>query len=353
MKNMINIPPHTHSDPIIFALSLDKKRQKEHIVFGVSTQVRSYLDGLSGASVLFHAERPLGTFLFEIESQSQADWNLHAHSLLAEALVSPVGRTEKVEKAKKYLKDMLASGNAVCRFTACKSLSVYEYLQKPFDLTDKRSDYEYRAANISRAFKQVIWGGDKSISVAQSLKRVQKTLETNGFAPDTRAEIHYPSRTGQDEWIIVSDSLYPTILYYLSRLNDWKLCFCNCTNCKTVFVAPSKHYSLCSNACRQVQRRQNKRAFDERAQSNGYDIDYKNVTQRMRNRLSSLKKQPDVTTVELQKAQETFVSFRGSALERKKNVKTPEDRKEFQNWLFAQERAFEDICLSARDSKTT
>lgn len=353
MKNTTNLIPQTYNDPLIFAMSLDRKRQKEHIVFGASSQVRSCLEGRTGFSVLFDAERPLGTLLVEHESQSQAEWNFGAHSLLAEALAFPIGKAEQVKSAKKFLDHMLSSNNAICRYTACRSLSVYEHLQTPLGSSSSKGEYENAAFNVSRSFNQVIWGDKKNRSVSQSLNHLREHLEHHGFTQDLSAEIRYPGRAGKDEWIIVTNSLYPVILYYLTRLDDWKVCFCKCSNCGKIFVAPSKHYSLCSAVCRKAQGRQNKREYDERAQRNGYDIDYKNTSQRMRNRLSSLKKQPNITTDELQKVQDAFASFRKCALQKKKNIKTPKDRKEFQNWLFSQERAFEDMCLSAHDSQST
>ena len=78
-----------------------------------------------------------------------------------------------------------------------------------------------------------------------------------------------------------TESFYPALQYYLKQLMKWDLCFCKCSNCGKVFIATSRHHSLCSKACRVEKNRQNKRMFDARARENGYDIDYKNTCQRM------------------------------------------------------------------------
>lgn len=77
------------------------------------------------------------------------------------------------------------------------------------------------------------------------------------------------------ECVAAYSSLYPLMIYYLNRLNDWGLYFRKCKICGKVFLAKSQRYELCSDKCRKKQSLQNKREFDERARENNYDLLYK------------------------------------------------------------------------------
>lgn len=331
-------------EPIVLALSLDKKRQHEHIIFGPRSQVYSYLAGLTNVKLLYNDTRPLGTFLFEHEAQSAGDWNAYVHTPLSNALHSFAGRTEAFNSAMEYLEPKLNSNDAVCKFTSSISRSLYDKLLTILGSDDKRTEYLKTAANFSRSFKQQILGNEKNSTIAQAEKRIQKAMELNGLRADTTAQIWYPSHLRNNEWILISESFYPAILYYLRRLNDWGMCFCRCSNCGNHFIADSLHHSLCSDKCRQARNRQNKQEFDERARQNGYDIEYKNATQRMRNSLNRLKKQDNATESQIQKAESMLRSIRKDAIRQKKTIRTEADHRAFRNWLFVQEQQFDQAC---------
>jgi len=141
-----------------------------------------------------------------------------------------------------------------------------------------------------------------------------------------------------------TESFYPALQYYLKQMMKWDLCFCKCSNCGKVFIATSRHHSLCSKACRVEKNRQNKRMFDARARENGYDIDYKNACQRMRNRLNKLGKQTHIPEEQRKRVEWNFEAFRKEAIQRKKRIKDTEDYRAFRDWMFDEERKFEQVC---------
>lgn len=112
-------------EPIVLALSLDKKHMREHIMIGPKSQILLRIAESPTAQVFLDQKRPLGTFLFECEEQTQSDWNLHVHSLLSQALDSWVGRKEAEQSAWEYLEPRLNSSNAVCKFAAHCAVNVY------------------------------------------------------------------------------------------------------------------------------------------------------------------------------------------------------------------------------------
>lgn len=342
MKTAIGIMDQYFNEaPIVLAISLDKHRQREHIIIGDSTQVHSYLSGMPNTQLLYDETRPLGTFLSEHEAQSRETWNQHVHSLLGEALSSFVGRSDKYNAAMAYLKPMLHSKDAVCCFTANLAHRVYEIKLTSFGSPKSQIDYMNYASPVSESFRQIIWGEQQKSTVQQTLTRVQEHMKSKCSRVDSSAQLWLPNRLNSSEWLLVWESLYPIVLYYLQRLKEWDMCFCKCSNCGKIFVADSFHHSLCSKQCKQERNRQNKREYDARAKKNRYDQIYTNTSERIRKRLVRLKKRSDISATTLQEAQDAFHEFCKTALQKKKQYKEEKDLASFQDWLFAREREFE------------
>ena len=64
---------------------------------------------------------------------------------------------------------------------------------------------------------------------------------------DTRLDLWYPDGKRKTECVAAYASLYPLMIYYLNRLNDWGLYFRKCKICGKVFLAKSQRYELCSD----------------------------------------------------------------------------------------------------------
>ncbi len=156
-----------------------------------------------------------------------------------------------------------------------------------------------------------------------------------------QARVWY-AHTGR-EYLILEDSLDALVPYYASRAEDWGYVFCRCAHCGRGFLAPSRHHSLCSPQCHRAKARENKRRFDAQARDCTWEADYKNISQRMRNRLASLRGR-DVPEEELDAAEERFAEFRKEAVARKKQLTDPEAGEAFRTWLLEQERSFALFC---------
>jgi predicted nucleic acid-binding Zn ribbon protein len=154
---------------------------------------------------------------------------------------------------------------------------------------------------------------------------------------DTRLDLWYPDSKRKMECVAAYSSLYPLMIYYLNRLNDWGLYFRKCKICGKVFLAKSQRYELCSDKCRKKQSLQNKREFDERARENNYDLLYKNECQNWRNKINKAKKTSGFPADRLEEMLAAFESFKKEALQRKQAVKKKTaSPKEFSGWLLRQ-----------------
>lgn len=329
--------------PVIFAMTIDKAHGRERIVIGEEYQVRRRIEN-RGGDVLYDAERPLGEFLFSHEEQLDKDWNAEVIFPLRKALSTAVGRKEHETSAWEFLEEKEKSLDPICIFTAHQCGRWYGENHTILGAEKSAEQFERRAMGLTRSFKKILWEEKRNYSVDQVMERMEQYTRINGDEKDTRAQVWYPGKRRNAEYLIVEDSFVPAIWYYLNHLRDWGLCFCKCCVCGKIFLASSRHYSLCGENCRKEKSRQNKREFDARARENKYDVDYKNTYQRMRNRLNGLRKTESVSQFQMEQAENGLGSFCSAAVQRKKKIKTPEDYKAFVDWLFEQERVFEKLC---------
>lgn len=334
-----------YRDSVVMAISLDKAKGKEHIVIGKESCVHYRLNGNVDVEVLYDEEKRLGEFLFIHETHLDKDWNEKAIYPLRRALTSPVGRKKYEDVSWQFLAEKENNHDPVGVFTANCLRKWYADLKKPLGSERSGEQFQECVMGLTRSFKQIIWGEEKRCSIKQILERMERYTGINADARDMQARIWYPGKRRKAEYLIIENSYFPALWYYLVHLRDWQLSICKCDICGNMFLSTSKHFSLCSDACRKAKNRQNKQDFDERARENKYDVDYKNTTQRMRNKMNKL-----VENISEAKREALQVAFRtacDSALQRKKLIKNTEDYKAFVDLLFALERQFETLCEEA------
>ena len=327
-----------HTPPIIMAIGIDREKKKERLIIGGEYQVRHLLNGYEDAQVLYDRERELGTFLTEHQAQLDKDWNEGAIHPLVQASKNILERKKLEAAAGKYLEEKLNPDDPIGYYAAYQCHSWY------LDGKGKGADwFEERAMCLTKSFKQELWSDKRYYLMEDLIKRMHEIMRTKGSFADTEARIWYSSRKRVQEFVVVSDSFYPAVFYYLTRLKELGYCYCKCSVCERIFLAPSGHHSLCSDACRKSKSLQNKREFDERARKNLYNAECKNTTQRMRNRMNRLMKM-DVPEEQKLRVADAFKAFQKEASARKKTIKSESDSKKYINWLFDQERKFEELC---------
>ncbi len=328
------------SRPIVMALSLNKDKKTEHIVIGQVDAMEAWLAVTSKLSAIYDVVRPLGTFLFEHQAQNRGEWSQYAGGLLVEAAASFQHRKEKETAAWNYLTSKQNPDDMVCEFAVRQSWCWYQNCRTVAGSSEKSREYSDLFLFLVRSFKQSLWEKDGVCSLGEAWNTVQREINGEVRASiEQRLVLRYAARSRNEEWILVTESFYPALQYYLRKLMDWGLCLCRCSVCNKIFIADSRHYSLCSKECRRIQSRRNKQKFDEKGKENGYDQAYKNTCQRMRNGLKRIEA-PELC----QKAEAWFKTFRKEATGRKKQIRDTEDRKAFLNWLFEQERTFDQLC---------
>lgn len=327
-----------HTPPIIMAIGIDREKKRERLIIGEEYQVRSLLNGNDSAVVLYDRERELGTFLTEHQAQLDKDWNEGAIHPLVQASKNIMERKKLEAKAGKYLEEKLNPDDPIGYYAAYQCHSWY------LDGKGKGTDwFEERAVCLTKSFKQELWADKRYYLMEDLIERMQGLVWAKGSDKDTEARIWYASRKRVQEFVVVTDSFYPAMLYYLNRLKELGFCYCRCSVCGKMFLAASGHHSLCSDTCREEKSLQNRRTSYAKAKKEEYFGACKNTTQRMRNRMNRLMKM-DVPEEEKIRVAEAFKSFQKESSARKKTIKSESDSKKYINWLFDQERKFEELC---------
>lgn len=322
---------------LVMAIALDKDNKSEHIVIGEEVQVQNFLAGFENASVLYDQKRPLGIFLIEHQTQDEGDWSQYAIAPLREASQSLLGRQAKEAAAWDYLQNKENSHDPICLFTS--------YMIQYFYACDRKTFLD-KSTLLTKSFKGELLKGRRYFQIEELINEVQDRIRVKADPLDAQATIQYCWKHQALEYVIVTHSFYPAILYYLNRLKELKYCFCQCSVCGSWFLASSGHHSLCSTKCRKLKTKQNKREHDERERKDKCCRECKNATQRMRNRLNQLHKHNAPEEL-LAAAEAAFKAFQKEAIARKKKIKSEGSDRQFIDWLFAQERLIDELCSEA------
>lgn len=336
------LPEIFAGDAVVLALLLDKENQKERILVGTELNIRLYLEGKQDVAVLFDKERPLGTLILDHDAQERGWWGAEVLSPLRNALTYPKERNVHECTAWHHLKDMLSSDNAVSVFVAGRAMSYY-CPEKNNRTNEKKADMlEKKMLLLTRSFRKPILN-DECLEWEKIMENVRELLRFTVFRHETDLRVCYPWHDCNQEFVLVEDSLLSLFLYYLRRLQDWGLCFRICEVCGKYFVAESGHYCLCSTACEKEQNRRNKQAYDERNKDNREEQTYQSKRDRIRKLLNKFSKKENVTAEMMEFAEAQYDTFRGEAKSRKRRLKTKKEKDAFVDWLYDQEREFEEM----------
>lgn len=327
-------------EQVVMAIVLDKDKRRERVVVGEKSAVRKLLEGHSDQQVLYDQERPLGTLVYDYESQSKQAWVDGVLSPLFCAMRSKKGREENEQKVWEYAKASITSENPVTIFTAHNLLSLYMTERRITPIT--ANILEARMITLVRTFAGNTWQSD---TIGSRLESAKELLQVAKINVDTGTMLWHPWEGCRIMCVISTESVMPQLYVYLEQLCEWGCSMQTCNVCGKPFAALSGHYALCGmDKCKVIQNRLNRKAYGVRAKENQYDQAYANARDGMKKKINKLKKEKDVPRAVIDQAEEWYERFREEAKIRKKKIK--KDRREinaFIDWLFEQQRTFDGI----------
>ena len=207
------------SQPMVMAISLDRREMTERIIIGQTSVVERWLAGVGKLSALYDIVRPMGTFLVEHEKQNKEVWAQHAGALLTEAVSSLAHRRDKAAAARSYLETRRGNHDMVCEFTVCQSLNWYRAYCTALGSREKGQEFSDRFLYLTRSFNLDLWGKSGDCSVEKAWHVVQKAL--NGRVRNTMEQtlvVRHAAWNRDEQWLLITESYYPVLQYYLKKL---------------------------------------------------------------------------------------------------------------------------------------
>ena len=213
-------------DRILLVLTLDKQKMKERILIGEELQIRFRLQGYTDAEVLCDATRPLGAMLSAFEHDPDGEWNRFGLMPLREALHSNRWKQPGLEQVSgDFLAEKYLTGDPVRMYVALRIWNEYLKAREP---RDREAACE-RFIGKMNGFTALFMGNPPLDFDEDTGKPKHLNISTHiyGSVPqeDTRLDLWYPDSKRKMECVAAYSSLYPLIIYYLNRLNDWGLYF--------------------------------------------------------------------------------------------------------------------------------
>jgi len=247
---------------IVFALTLDRKKMTERIVIGETNETRRHFENGTG-EVYYDQSRPLGQLLLDFETDSEMKWNTNL-SRLRESYGKVIRQAERWKIAapvSDWLKEKYKSGEPSAMFAAVRTWDEYlncYNMNHGADLLAQRLSSLYRPFFIYTDNK--LWHKESAAALSNILRDEEAAVE-----------LWYPAAKRSFECVVASVSFLPLIAYYLHKIDEWRFVFQGCKVCGEPFLARSRHYELCSDACRKAQAAEAKREFDERAKGDNLE----------------------------------------------------------------------------------
>ena len=241
-------------------------KDTERILIGSDSGIENHLRGIEDNEFLMEWERPLGSLLYDLERDDQAEWSF-AITYLFDAfdkkyrwLSNPPDpwdtyktHREYLGATKQILQKKLDNDDPITKYVALKLWYEFQYA-----ITIQ--DREYREFWFDYVFRNHAEG----IIRPFGMKKKDFEIEPTPVLPDdvlfrwpveyTRSDremvIVKPCKRNQEEYIYAGWSLLPLKNYYIQKFEVWKKYLLKCKICNKHFIASSLHYEYCSNECR-------------------------------------------------------------------------------------------------------
>jgi len=309
------------------------KKKTEHILILELSELKRRLNGYP-ADTLYEQTRDIGRLVMDYVPIAGDLANIRAALLdSAGAIKSPL-----FDKAVEALAGYWLSDNPVLRFAAI--LMWQEYNRALNDRTSNERLFD-TLDDITLALR---------FNLVDNVKDWQEKNRKNplGYLDNDFREypvsIYYSEGMDAGEYAITDRSLLSIAVFYLKRIYDSGRYIQACPICRRSFVAKTVGMTtLCSEECRRIQGKENKRRFDERARDVSYERAFKNTYMYWYNKIKKLRKmelpQEKVDTFET-----AFKSFSKESARRKKQmIKEKSGAAEYEAWLLDQRNVIDEL----------
>jgi hypothetical protein len=285
----------------------------ERIVIARSDKARLRLEHGVG-DVYYDKTRPLGSLLIHFENDTNREWNTQVMTLresYGKVFPFEAERWEMVALVSRFLSQKYKSDEPSVMFAAIRAWEDYlncYHMDHGADLLTEKLNLLFRPFFLYTDRKT--WQEESAVALSRVIHE-----------GESQVELWYPMKKRLFEVVVAVSSLLPVISYYLCKLEEWNLVFQECKVCGKYFAAKSRHYELCSDACRRVQAVTAKQEFDERARGDRLEQLDETAYNYWYTRLRKLKKGKNADSEKAAVIKVAFDAFRKEAVARKAAVK--------------------------------
>jgi len=327
----------------VLAISINIEKQKEHVLIGELDEIKLFLNGFSSAQIISEVKRPIGTFIADCCNPIP-----NIISNIRSAFSREVNTQNKdfFEQAKNQLFELYQSNNLCFQFYALHIWQEYNKRQTKTKKLFMKSNGINSMPNFMDYIEDLTL--PSRISMESEIIQAQKFYDVTPLdAFDSilfqgMATYFYTLSNGFSEYVVADFTVMPVLIFYLNTIYNNHQYLQRCKVCNRLFLAHTANIAtLCSDECRRVQSRLNKRKYDNVKKDISYEKNYKNNYMYWYNKLEKLKK---MRTVNYQPFEEAFQSFCKEARVKKKNVKDGSlSVSSYDDWILSQRNNADEI----------
>ena len=317
-----------------FAISLDISKKTETIMIGEFNVLMQRLDAFKGSTLLYEKTRDIGMLVMDFVPIAENLADIRA------ALLDSTGKnkTSFFLSQIKALEEFYLSNNPIHRFTAILLWQEYNRTLNNKNAAESLLDI---LEDITLALRFNL------IDFVKNRQTLNKNNPLEYLDSDFRKSpilLYFSNERKTTEYAMVDRNLLPLAAYYLKHIYDSGRYIQTCPICGKSFVAKTVGMTtLCSEECRRIQGKENKRRFDERTREVSYERAYKNTYMYWYNKVKKCQGM-DLPKEKIAKIESAFSSFSKESASRKKQIgRGGANAAEYESWLLTQRNVIDDL----------
>lgn len=328
----------------------------ERILIGQTSDILARLECPEYTAINYDETRPFGTFLLNGEydevSWTEALLNLYEAQevFLGPLLGQPIKDLPQTfeRKAWTILNNKYKTGDPVCQFVAMRIWHKYWAIRGK---KDRKASEEFLqwAQNFVRPFSRQYYlaAYSKKVDTKNPIFRNTPSL----FTHDRMGLIYY-LQNETAECLFVEDSLIPLERFYKSKIENWTKYIIQCKLCGKYFMADSKQYKLCSEACKQEAQKKTRESRKEDDGTIKIDKVLAAANGHWNNRWTQIRKSPEWSDELISQYRAAMVQFQENKRKMSRACRNGEiTYGELLDWLYQQQEEAEHILQELKEKK--
>ena len=311
-------------------------------MIGDKLAIQYRLEGNKETHVLYDQTRPLGTLLDEHDLEDRQWWCGVVFAPLLSAVRTRYKRSENEKKAFAALDEKINSGNAVSVYCGYRTLWYYRSLVGKWGNDLAANVCETNLLILTASFRLSRF--PTGVFASDIEDRTEALILSTNMYEEKELQILQLDPVLDQECVFATKSVLPLLDYYLTWIEARGMRLRICAICGNRFVAKTGHYKMCNNAeCAKEYNKRNQRVYKQRLEA--HEKSYEQIRDTLKKQINSHLKKDSITPDQANRITEAYAEFRQQAISKKHALKTTQDKIEFTDWLFRQERKIQALLM--------